>query len=356
MRATAVFLTCFVCGVLVLVVGCPSGSTGPDGSADVGDNSNGTTPQPPAAFLPTAITLDISELPEDSDSDTSEVRDSAQLQPNIYDSVTRASATIVYRFHRLADRALALGAAIRDDMTDPNQTQVAGTFQVGALEVSYKADFAAFDIDGDGTPDGSGNAADVPVAVRMWVDRGTGFERFLCARITQRPSSENIGSGQLFVRPDAADAAAPEEAQFFVDYDRTQADHKWNLAYVTGRMHPRYEVTIGMARVDVRTEAGGGTEKTVRAAYDLAESPYGLETFQSAAHYLLGGDGLLLSAATTRGSAEANFTNVCVSLANRRRARGGECDTFDTQDMNLLDIPLGGEVEFPADFPAAPTF
>lgn len=347
MRATLAVTTLLICGMWLLLGGCPAGGTGATGTEGTTDTNK------PSAFLPSAVSLSIDELPEDADSESAE---SGQLVRNVYQRVVRSSATVIHRFYRAADRALALAAAMRDDMTSRSQTQVTGTFAVGGAAVSYKADFAAFDFDGDGTADGSGDAVNLPIALRIWTDSGSGYVRFLCALIAQKPSEDNYGTGQVCVLPSAVDPLAPAGMQVYVNYDRTDTSHGWNEAYVSGRVHPSYGLTIGRARVDVRTDTGGDVEKTVRSAYLFAENPYGFETFQSAAHWLVGGTGLLASARATGGTAQAEFTNICVDLEQQSLATGGQCDAFDTQDMTLLDVPTGSEADFPAAFPEEPTF
>ncbi len=371
MRANLALLTLLVSGMLLIVGGCPpsggdganTNTTGGTGNAGGTDGTGGTagtggtsTGGQVEAFLPSGVTLDISELPEDADTATAKAIQTERDTGSAYERVALASATIVHRFHRLADRGLALAAVIHNDITDPAQTQVTGTFQVGTQLVTYKADFAAFDFDGDGTPDGSGSPGQSPVAVRIWADQGSGYERFMCAVITQRPTAANLGAGKFYAKPSAVAADVPTNVQFFVDYDRTDPAHKWNLAYVTGQIHPRYALLWGLARVDVRTNAAGGIEKTVRAAYDFADNPYGLWWLQSAVHYVVGGPGLLESAKSAGGTVAIDFTNVCVNLIDRTLATHGECDSFDLQDMTLLDTPPGNAADFPATFPEQPTF
>lgn len=324
----------------LLAGGCPGTTSTDDAAKSV------------AQFLPNAVSLEINELPEDSDADQT----SSSGARNAYQRIVYSAATIVHRFHRLADAALALGATIQEDMTDPTQTQVTGTFDVEGQAVTYKADFAAFDFDGDGTADGSGTAVDLPVAVRIWVDRGSGFERFLCALVTQKPDTSSFGAGALYVRPFATHAWAPDGVQIFCQYDRTGAEHKWNQAYISGPIHPRYGLSTGLARVDVRISETAGTEKTVRGAYQFSANPYGFETFKAAAHYRVGGDALLLSAAVEHELADITLGSLCVDLAEQAGVTEGPCADFDTQDMTLLDVPTGAETAFPAEFPEAPTF
>ena len=310
-----------------------------------------------ASFLPGSVSLDVSELPDEDASASAKIKDSAALGNGTpLQRTLGAAASIIHNFHRLADRALALGAAVRDDMTSADQTQVSGTLDVHGQQVAYKADFAAFDINGDGTAEGSGNAVAVPVAIRMWVDRGNGYDRFLCAVVTTKPSDENLGAGTLFTLPTAADPNAPSDLQIRVDWDRTDAAHRWNDAYVTGKLIETLALANGHQRVDVRKDTAGAVEKTIRSASHFAESPYGLDSFQSAVHVKPGSGAALLSGLATGVSGSIEFTDVCVDVIDQSLATNGECDAFDTQDMTLIDFPVGGETAFPNDFPETPTF
>ncbi len=342
MRASLALIASLTAGIALLAGGCP-------GTGGTGDGNTPTV----AAFLPTGVTLDISELPEDSDTDTGQ---NAATQRNTYERVLRNAATIVHRFHRFVDEALARGADIRAAMTDPNQTQVTGTFTINAVQVAFKADFAAFDFNGDGHLEGSGNAHTEPVALRVWADRGSGYQPYFCALVTKRPTTANLGTGSVYAKPSTANASVPESVQLFVDYDRTQDDHKWNLAHVSGRVHPNYTILNGSARVDLRANVGGILEKTVRASAAFASNPYGFQTYQGSVHCQLGGTFALLSAQATATTGQVSFTDKCVNLTTHELATGGQCDSFDTQDMVFLDIPIGGETTFPAAFPATPTF
>jgi hypothetical protein len=350
MRTLTFGLVAVLTVALLLFGGCPPEAPGPQLTVVGDDNEN--TPKVDA-YMPAGVSLDISELPEDEDNETYQ---EAAPTRNVYARVVRSCATVMHRFHRVADRALALGAEIRRDFTSATQTQVSGSYRVWGYDVNYKADFAAFDFDGDGIPDGSGNAVDLPVALRIWADRGEGYQPFLCALITQRPTSERLGAGKFYVNPAAGDPRATAGVQGFVEYDRTADDHRWHTACISGPVHPLCGLSAGVARVDVREDEAGGLAKTVRAAYQFDESLYNFNTFQAACHYVVGGVGLLATGQATGGAAEVGFTNVCVNLETQALATDGECDAFDTQDMTLLDAPAAGATDFPDDFPAAPTF
>jgi hypothetical protein len=62
-------------------------------------------------------------------------------------------------------------------------------------------DFADFDLDGDGKPEGcSGHTAALPICLRIWLDG----ERFLAGRLDAIPNSAGPGAGRLTVRKTAS--------------------------------------------------------------------------------------------------------------------------------------------------------
>lgn len=311
----------------------------------------------PAAFLPTDVTLDISELPDSDTAGAKVINSAAAITGTVaYDRTLRASGAILHAFHRVARKSLALGAVVRDDFTSPDQTQVSGKFMADGQEVSYRADFAAFDFDGDGQADGSGSAGVEPVAMRMWVDRGNGFERFLAALVTVRPTTANLGVGEMVFKPGAARAASFQDLQVRMMWNRTDPAHKWNEAFVSGQIRQAYSMSTGHQRVDVRTMADGSIEKTVRSTSNFTASPAGFDTYSFWSHYRRGSGVVLMSGQSTGGTAQVSFDNICVSLTDFSLDTTGGCDNLDTSDNTFLDTPTGNETDFPADFPATPTF
>lgn len=335
-------------GAAALAAACnsqfPLGSLGGSASRDV---------------LPDAVTLDISEVGDEETNAAKMKNDEAARctgDPAI-DHTLRAGAVVMHGFHRLADRAMALGARIRLDIDDPTQTQVEGMFPVLGGVVNYKADFAAFDIDGDGVVDGSGMANVEPVALRIWTDNGAGYQRFLCALVTTRPSTSNVGAGEVFTQPSAAVPDAPADFFAHVIYDRTDPAHKWNEAFTTGRMRSNVQMSSARHRVDVRTNASDQIEKTIRSTTTFTQHPLGFADYSFAGHFQRGGQAVLLSGLSTGGTIQVNFNNVCVDLSTCAVDGGGTaCAGFDTQDMTFLTPATAADLMFPADFPETPTF
>lgn len=317
---------------------------------------NDNTTEAVEQFIPSDITLDITELPNEDVSNAKANNAAATITgQNAYDRATRAASRVMNLFQGTAQRSMALAAIINEDMEAADVTEVHGDFMVSGVTVSYRADFAAFDFDGDNVDDGSGNAVTEPIALRVWVDRGDGFERFLCALVTTKPTTENLGKGAMYCRPAAARSTEYTDLTVFAQWDRTEANHKWNMAWVTGQLGENYSFENAVMRVDHRTD-GDVTGKTVRATTMFSDSPYGFDTFSVAGHWQRGSAAMLLQAQASGGITELNFDEICVSLTDRAASDAGLCDDFDTQDMTYLDAADGTETAWPADFPETPTF
>ncbi|MCB9851526.1 MAG: hypothetical protein H6819_00400 [Phycisphaerales bacterium] len=316
------------------------------------DNSTDAVEQ----FIPDDITLDISELPNtDSQNAKAHNADATISGSAAYDRSTRAGSRVMNMFQGAAQRSMALAAVINGDMESADVTEVYGDFMVNSTTVNYRADFAAFDFDGDNIADGSGNAVTEPIALRVWVDRGDGFERFLCALVTTKPTTANLGKGALYCRPAAARSTEYTDLMVYTQWDRTEANHKWNLAWVTGQLGENYSFDNAILRVDHRTD-GDVTGKTVRATTMFSDSPYGFDTFSMAGHWQAGSGAMLLHAQASGGITDLNFDEICVALDDLDTTDSTLCNDFDTQDMNYLDAADGTETAWPADFPAEPTF
>ncbi len=325
---------------------------GGTGGSSGGSNGTGSATKP---IFPDSIAIDISDLPDEKEGGTPKALSNAQsLDYFTYRRTVLASTAIVNAFHRLADRSLALANEITDDMASPDETQVRGVLFDQGRQVQYKADFAPFDFDGDGVADGSGRVDTVPVAVRIWTDRGNGFERFKCALITTLPTDEHLGAGQMVTHPDAAIEEAADTLQWYVQWDRTGETHRWNEAYITGRARDDYTIDKAVHRVDAVLNDAGVFEKTVRSNATFLESPLSYDTYVFSALFRASA-GLALLAAETTGDFQVSFTNICIDLVQQSVVEGA-CGDLDTSYMDFLPTPVGDETVFPADFPAEPTF
>lgn len=362
---------------LALIAGCPmAGTNGANNNRNQSAANTGATggnAEVVSQVFAESLGVDLSELPDDTtdESSTKPIGTSQLVEgPNANNSNTNSSGNpfagvrrslvaatgIINGFHHSADRALALARKITRDMTDRNQTQVEGEFLIGAQRVAYKADFGAFDLNGDGTPDGSGTAFQTPVVVRVWTDQGTGFARFLCALVATKPSNGNVGAGQLWVHPSTARPDAFDDLQIYIAWDRTDTTHEWNEAFVSGQVTRAYALDIGHQRVDLRPSAAGTPTKTVRSTSNITQSVAGFAQYQLATHYERGQPNVLVSALSTGGSVQVALTNVCVNLAQQALAAAGACDGFDLQDFAFLPFPTGEENNFPAAFAETPSF
>ncbi len=344
LRSRAIWVGCLL---VVLAAGCTGTPQLPDGGGD-GEG------QDAMRVLPTALSLDIDEFPEDSEAGDAGRR--MNPPPAGHGRSLLIGCTVVHGFHRLLDAGLALAAGIHDDLDDLDGATLEGTLPVQGAEVAYKADFSAFDIDGDGTADGSGTAADLPTALRMWVDPdGDGvYERFLCALITSRISAGGVGAGQMYLYPAALVSGVSADFRCRVSWDRQTIDDGWNEAWVTGRLLDGYALSGGHARVDVATLEDSSVQKTVRATCTFSENRFGVTELRNAARGIRGTGMVLMNAEVTGGGLSAAL-NVCLDLVNLVVSPDG-CDSIDTTDMDYLSAPVGDETDWPADFPETPTF
>ena len=328
------------------IAGCPASQT-----LDTnGNNGTNDTTSTVRAFLPSSITLDVSEIDIDAGS--------SRLTSQGYGRVLNTATQITDWFHTAADKVLAIGATISDDLTKPTDTTASGTFKINGESVAYKCDFGAFDFDGDGKFDGSGDSQTAPVAFRIWTDSGNGYQQFMCGLITTLPTSTSVGAGKIFAFPAAAASDAPADQQLYIEWDRTSSNHRWNFGYITGTINNDDDsvARIGTARVDVRGSSSYTYEKTVRGAVDFDTHPDSQTSSQNAVHFAQSGGGnALLSVQIVGGNDATTELNTCIDIKTLTENANG-CGEFDTQDMNLLDLPIGGEADFPASFGISPSF
>lgn len=313
------------------------------------------------AFLPDSIAEDLSDLPDDGALDSAAPGRDGGLSNGTFPNGLRVlgvSKELITGFHRLADAAIKLAGKVRFDLKDKGQTQVQGTFRVNEKVVGYKADFAAFDIDGDGQADGSGTPGTLPVAVRIWTDLGdgSGYQRFMCAVVTERRNEKHLGAGTLFVKPAAAAATSYPDTQIAVNWNRTGEDYRWQEAFISGQVGEQYAMSIGQQRVDTRYTSAGGVENTIRSNSALTKSPQGFTNVSFQTHYRRGSWNALVSGTATGGPVTLSVSNLCLNIKDQKVADPNECASFDVQDFTPLSAPLGTEEDFPADFPATPTF
>ncbi|HWL93500.1 MAG TPA: hypothetical protein VNT79_08180 [Phycisphaerae bacterium] len=72
-------------------------------------------------------------------------------------------------------------------------------------------------------------------------------------------------------------------------------------------------------------------------------------------HFSRGSAAALLSLEATGDNATISFNDVCVDF-EAGEVNADACADFDTSDVGFIDLPAGGETDFPADFPEQPTF
>src|SRR5439155_25373024 len=103
------------------------------------------------------------------------------------------------------------------------------------------------------------------------------YERCLCALTPTRASADNAGAGQIYVNPAVVNPDIFANLQIHVVWDRTDAAHKWNEAFVIGQVGQYIVLSAGHERVDVRPLATDGTGKTIRSTDVFSQSPWAFD-------------------------------------------------------------------------------
>ena len=304
--------------------------------------------------IPENLDLDIDEFPDDA-TDPDNAAPAARPFDSANERACAAGGAVVYGFGRLLNRGLALAAAINDDVTDPVNPFVEGTFMSPTGEVGYKADFSAFDIDGDGDADGSGRYDTTPVAIRMWVTRDGTTSRFLCALITTRATGLNAGAGELYLQPGVAHVLVNPDFRVHVTWDRTGSDYRWTQAFTVGTLRRNVSVSAAHHLVEHLLLEDGSVQKTVRSTAAIEQSDYDFTQMQFAARTVVDAGAGVLNVVGA-GAATVSLENSCVSLPTCAAAGNENCTSIEVTDISYLAAPSGLETDWPAAFPEQPTF
>jgi hypothetical protein len=350
-------------GVLALCLAstCPrqtQNTSGSDFTSNNSTNSNSTNSTSNGvkykAVLPEALTPDISEFSEEAAPSPAN-----RIAGQPADHICDLGNGVIIKAHRHLDLALArIVAKLNADLIASGTTDghLAGTYVGEHGTGAYKADFSAFDIDGDGTPDGSGDPRTLPVALRLWVDPendGT-FVRLLCALITAFPSVVHTGAGQIYIQPSVTSSEADATFHLHIQWDHTDPANKFNEAFLSGVLGDNLVVGNGHIRVDLTTLSDSSVQKTLQSVTTFTGDAIAIREFDYAARTLQG-----LGFATVKGKASGpalsgEFT-ACIALDHCTLSVLG-CQTIDSAGLNFLPAPTGTETDFPVDFPATPTF
>lgn len=300
----------------------------------LGQDDTPITPGEVAPFLPESVALDISELPEQASA--------AVPQYEHFANDIRVTGHLIRESDQYISRALTLAASIRDDMIGPDQVHVTGTLDFNGTALPYMADFSPFDIDDDEIVDGSGSAVVEPVALRVWVDRGEGYKRFVCALVPIRPSKANLGAGRIITRPNTLDPVVPPNFRIEARWNHTDPDHVRNEIYRTTQLD-QLSFVRQQLRLDFRSVADDSVEKNFRI-WGGTITPGSINSWGTSMH-------------VRAGLPRVEIAGNCLSLPVLSGDIGGEfaeCDSFDLRDDTG---PLGGsDANFPLDFPLKPTF
>ncbi len=335
------------CAIAAALLGC-----GQNPTANVG-----------TAVLPASLSLDISDFPDDTTNPdarivngaTDSAAETGRDFAHPHERPCRAAGAILHGYHRQLDRGMALAAWINRDLTDPENPFVEGTIPAGGRNWTYKADFSAFDFDGDDTLDGSGRFDTAPVAIRVWISKDDGPQRFLAALITALPEPEHPGAGALYIQPGVLHPRINADFMAYNLWDRTDSADRWSEAYTVGRLRRNIDAVAGHHRIEIVTLNDDSIQKTVRTTTTINESDFDISEFQIAARTVRG-LGVALINTEIAGTPDDSVIGRCISLTECGPADADDCADISTDGMEFLDPAVGDETDWPVDFPQEPTF
>ncbi len=324
--------------VLVMVIGCTPGGR-----------------QAEPLVLPNDLDLDVSEFPDDS-ANPDEQATSTRPFDSANARTCAAGGAMIYGFQRLLDRGLTLADVINEDMVDPADPTLEGSFSTSSDNViAYKVDFSPFDIDGDGDADGSGRADTAPIALRMWLLIDGVPARYLSALITERATTENAGAGTLYLQPGVIHPLVNPDFRIRISWDRTRPEYRWNQAYTIGTLRGNLNVNNGHHLVEHILLDDGSLQKSARSTATINRSDFDLTEVRYSARTIVGTGAGIINASGS-GSAALSVTGLCVELPGCSVVSQDQCSEIRTSDLPYLGSPLGNETDWPADFPEQPTF
>ncbi|HUW81607.1 MAG TPA: hypothetical protein VMZ31_02275 [Phycisphaerae bacterium] len=222
-----------------------------------------------------------------------------------------------------------------------------------------KIDLRPFDFYGDGEVIGSGNATELPIALRVWIRRDTGsYERMVCGVITALPTEDSNGAGVLMVMDPAPDDEL-DGAQRFVQW--SQADPSDKMVLILDRRVEQIggEDTMGYAYFLVtQRDVGSHVEKTIKTTHNVKNSEVGFDTYNYLARWYTDADALVFSddMDAADGSEVLPRDEVCASLITFEAADASAALGVSTSDFQFPGLPMAEDLSWPEAFGATPGF
>ncbi len=230
---------------------------------------------------------------------------------------------------------------------------------------SVKIDFGDYDLDGDGPEGCSGHTAALPVCARIWIDAGSGYERYIAWVFDELPSADNPGRSRykMYFRPIAG--VDVSTAIFFNHVDPEDRTTEVFATATVGEDVAEPGVIPGSEGRQHFEALQVGPEESALKTLNLNQTDVVGGVSSAALNYLgryIEGEdfwagsveGLLLDAFGL-----APLDDACARLSTADFT--GDPAACEDLGISVAGIPFvdpatPGDVAIPTDFPAAPTF
>ena len=243
------------------------------------------------------------------------------------------------------------------DSADPSDDGAQGTAFNPFLGY-MKIDLRPFDFYGDGEIVGSGNATELPIALRAWIRLDDGsYKRMVCGIITALPTGENNGAGALMAMDPGP--AGCEGAQQFLQWSQADPSDKMVLILDQHVEQIGGEDMVGYAYFLVtQRDVDGHVEKTIKTTHNVKNSEVGFDTYNYLARWYTDADALVFTddMDAADGSEVLPRDNVYASLVTFDAADPSAALGVSISDFQFPGLPMADDLAWPEDFAESPSF
>ena len=343
--------------LLVIATGCPQ-------SQLTTNNTTDTTGDDTTMILPESIALDVDEL------DATEQSAAAAPSPSLSggSQPLEIAQSEADRTMTQLDEIMTRFAIINTMVTSAADVQVTGTIMwdtrvpgatIGAggsripnpgsgagTARDIKVDFSAFDYDGDGTADGTGNPTTAPVAMRVWVTDAAGtYQPAACGLIGVLPTASHPGSGHMvtlsYARNSDGDIAIVEWDQDdpMVQSLSTWDEHPEGAGWGYSSFWVQHETFTTSMNIQKSVASTIGSDYVAGTWYDIAPAAAIISHTGTWADYLAHPPVVQYAFFATMGAATAT-----------------DAQSVDVTNLDCVEPPDPNDFNWPTTLPTTPTF
>lgn len=317
------------------------------------------TPPVPPAELPSALIFPRSvEINVDkirSGSGASSLQAAFVGAGGTYSDLIASGADLAQSVNELVDATLTIFRTLSIPVSTSQVNYETSVTEDGQV-FEIKIDFADYDFDDDGSDEGcAGHTASLPICFRLWIND----TRFMVGMFDQYPTEENPGAGIFHVGMNSDLDDAGTDLFFGVIYDHIDSERLATDLSVIGNATIDSENQFIAAHITLDQDGPDATAlKTINADADIGPTIAQTDSALYVGQFLEDENYWSGSSVATSGGETVSFFNVCALISTGNEANRDFCLDLgiDVAGIDFVDPVTLGDVAFPVDFPATPTF